>query len=193
MSDERPLSQQTLVARQQRLAPTSEEKKVLRARAMELAREAEQETAEETMEIVEFLLAHEKYGIRSSYVREICPLKELTPVPCTPHFVLGIVNVRGQVLSVIDIKKFFDLPESGLTNLNKVIILRNDKMEFGILADLILGVRSIPVSQILASLPTLTGIREQYLKGVTKEHVVILDVENLLSDKRIVVQEEVRT
>src|SRR5712692_1713421 len=169
MSDERPLSQQTRVAPQQRWSSSQEDKKkVLRARAMELAREAEQEkTAEETMEIVEFLLAHEKYGIQSSYVREVCPLKELTPVPCTPPFVLGIVNVRGQVLSVIDIKKFFDLPEKGLTNLNKVIILRNDKMEFGILADLILGVRFIPVSQIQPSLPTLTGIREHYLKGVT--------------------------
>ena len=194
MSDERPPSQQTPVAPQQRWAPTSEEKKkILRARAMELAREAEQETAEETIEIVEFLLAHEKYGIQSSYVREICPLKELTPVPCTPPFVLGIVNVRGQVLSVIDIKKFFDLPEKGLTNLNKVIILRNDKMEFGILADLILGVRFIPVSQIQPSLPTLTGIREHYLKGVTKEHVVILDVEKLLSSKTITVHEEVGT
>ena len=195
MSDERPLSQQTRVAPQQRWSSTQEDKKkVLRARAMELAREAEQEkTAEETMEIVEFLLAHEKYGIQSSYVREICPLKELTPVPCTPPFVLGIVNVRGQVLSVIDIKKFFDLPEKGLTNLNKVIILRNDKMEFGILADLILGVRFIPVSQIQPSLPTLTGIREHYLKGVTKEHVVILDVEKLLSSKTITVHEEVGT
>ena len=195
MSDERPLSQQTRVAPQQRWSSSQEDKKkVLRARAMELAREAEQEkTAEETMEIVEFLLAHEKYGIQSSYVRDICPLKELTPVPCTPPFVLGIVNVRGQVLSVIDIKKFFDLPEKGLTNLNKVIILRNDKMEFGILADLILGVRFIPVSQIQPSLPTLTGIREHYLKGVTKEHVVILDVEKLLSSKTITVHEEVGT
>lgn len=51
---------------------------------------------------------------RSEYVREIYPLKEFTPIPCTPPFVLGIINVRGQILSVIDIKKFFDLPEKGL-------------------------------------------------------------------------------
>ena len=209
MSDERSLSQQKEAAterrkkiyhhletheanRQERWELSPEEKKILRARAMELARGAEQEkAAEDSMEIVEFLLAHEKYGIESSYLREIYPLKELTLVPCTPPFVLGIINVRGEILSVIDIKKFFDLPTKGLTNLNKVIILRNDKMEFGILADFIVGVRSIPVSQIQPSLPTLTGIREQYLKGITKEHVVILDGDKLLSDKTIVVHEEV--
>lgn len=169
-------------------------KEILRARAMELAREtADGSAAEETLEVVEFLLAQERYGIESSYIREIYPLKELTPVPGTPRFVLGIINVRGQILSVIDIKKFFDLPERGLSNLNKVIILRNDTMEFGILADLIVDVRSIPASQIQPSLPTLTGIREQYLKGVTREHLVILDADRLLSDEKVVVQEEVQT
>src|SRR3990167_4187913 len=167
-----------------------EEKKILKARAKELAREArEEKTLEESMEIVEFLMAHEKYGVESSYVREIYPLKELTPVPCTPSFVLGIINVRGQILSVIDIKKFFDLPEKGLTDLNKVIILHTESMEFGILADVIIGVRNIVVGELQTSLPTLTGIREEYLKGVTKERTVILDAEKLLSDKSIVVHE----
>ncbi|MBI2998359.1 MAG: chemotaxis protein CheW, partial [Deltaproteobacteria bacterium] len=109
------------------------------------------------MEIVEFFLASEKYGVESSYVREIYPLKELTPVPCTPSFVLGIINVRGQILSVIDIKKFFDLPEKGLTDLNKVLILRNDRMEFGILADAVLSVNRASINDIQPGLPTLTG------------------------------------
>lgn len=175
------------------LTPSPEEKKqILRARAKALAREPEGEgAAQEALEIVEFLLAYERYGIESSYVREVYPLKAFTPLPCTPPFVLGIINVRGQILSVIDIKKFFDLPEKGLTDLNKVIILRDEKMEFGILADAILGVRSIPLEEIQPSLPTLTGIREEYLKGVTGERVVILDAEKLLSDKEILVHEEV--
>ena len=187
----RRLESQQINPLERRVLSTDEKKRVLRARAMKLARESESEqTVEESMEIVEFLLARERYGIESFYVREIYPLKELTPVPCTPPFVLGIINVRGQILSVIDIKKFFDLPQRGLTSVNKVIILHNDKMEFGILADVILGVRSITVSQIQPSLPTLTGIREQYLKGVTKEQMVILDAGKLLSDKKIVVHEE---
>ncbi|MHB8743450.1 MAG: chemotaxis protein CheW [Sulfuricaulis sp.] len=174
-------------------APTpAEQKKILKARAKALAQEplAEQ-IAGEQIEIVEFLLAYERYGVESSHVREIYPLKELTPVPCTPAFVLGIVNVRGQILSVIDIKKFFDLPEKGLTDLNKVIILQSGEMEFGILADAVFGVRSIPRAEMQTSLPTFTGIRENYFIGMTKERVVILDAAKLLSDRNIIVQDEV--
>lgn len=174
-------------------APSADKmKQVLKARARELARDGEKEkTAGETIEVVEFLLAYEKYGIESSYVREIYPLRELTPVPCTPPFVLGIINVRGQIVSVIDLKKFFDLPERGLTDMNKVIIVHNDKMEFGILADSILGVRPILREEIQPSLPTLTGIREEYLQGVTKEPLVVLDAARILSAKNLVVHEEI--
>lgn len=178
------------------LQKTGEEKKqqLLKARARELARgDAKEKTAGESIEVVEFLLAYETYGIESCYVREICSLKELTPIPCTPPFVLGIINVRGQIVSVIDIKKFFDLPDQGLTDLNKVLVLKNEGMEFGLLADAIVGVRSLPTCDLQSTLPTLTGIREEYLRGITKERVVILDAVKLLSDKNIVVHEEVAT
>lgn len=180
---------------EQRLTRTLEEKnEVLKARAKALARElGAKNKAEADLEVVEFLLAYEKYGIQASYVREVYPLKELTPLPGTPRFVLGMINVRGKILSVIDIKKFFDLPEKGLTDLNKVIIVYSDKMEFGILADGILGMRGIPLDDIQPSLPTLTGIREEYLKGVTSEPIVILDAEKLLSDPAIIVHEEMET
>lgn len=170
-----------------------ETRKILRARARELARETKTEkTAQESVEVVEFVLAYETYGIESSYVREIYPLKELTPVPCTPPFVLGIINVRGQILSVIDLKKLFELPEKGLTDLNKVIIIHNESMEFGILADVVLGVRAILMEEIQPPLPTLTGIREEYLIGITRERVIILDLEKLLTDKNIIVHEEIQ-
>jgi purine-binding chemotaxis protein CheW len=169
-----------------------EKKKILRARARELASTGEKEkTAGEFIEIVEFMLAYEKYGIESCYVREIHTLRELTPVPCTPPFVLGIINVRGQIVSIIDIKKFFDLPERGLTDLNKVIIIHDDTMEFGILADSILGVRTLPDEAIQAPLSTLTGIRSEYLRGVTNEPIVVLDGAKILSAKSLVVHEEV--
>jgi purine-binding chemotaxis protein CheW len=99
--------------------------------------------------------------------------------------------MRGQILSVIDIKKFFNLPEKDLTDLNKVIVVHNNKMEFGILSDSILGVRSIPIREIQPSLPTLTDIRAEYLRGVTNERLVVLDVEKIISDKKIIIYEEV--
>jgi len=171
------------------LNSSKEKSKMLKERARALAKEPKGiEEDESHLEVVEFMLAHERYALELTHIREVYPLKELTPLPGTPDFVLGIINIRGQILSIIDIKRFFDLPEKGLTNLNQVIILQSDEMEFGILADEILGTRLIPASVIQSSLPTLTGIRAEYLKGVTGDRVVILDGEKIVSDEKIVVQ-----
>jgi purine-binding chemotaxis protein CheW len=180
-------------ALERRLAPGREERQAtLRARARLLAREPKgQEEPTESLEVVEFLLAYERYAIESRFVREIYPLRDFTPLPCTPPFVLGLINVRGQIVSIIDVKKFFDLPEKGLADLNKVIVVETERMELGILADAVLGVQRVAVQDLQPSLPTLTGIRAQYLRGVTKDSLVVLDVEKILSDGRIVVDEDV--
>ena len=165
-------------------------RKILKARARVLAQEpADRHAAGETMDVLEFRLANESYCVELSYIQEVWPLKALTPVPGSPAFVLGIINVRGQVFSVIDLKKFFELPEKGLSDLNKVIIVQHNGVAFGILADAIAGVRSIAVADIQPSLPTLTGIRQEYLKGVTREQKVLLDAERLLSDESLIVNE----
>jgi purine-binding chemotaxis protein CheW len=173
--------------------PSAEEKqRIFRMRAKSLAVEpVKQAIAGMTMDVVSFLLADETYGIELGFVREIHPLKAFTPLPCTPAFVLGLVNLRGQILSVINLKKFFEIPEKGLTELNKIIVLQRDDMEFGILADVVLGVQSVPRDHIQPGLATLTGIREAYLKGITRERLVILNGERILSDKNIVVNEQV--
>ena len=145
---------------------------------------------QEQLELVEFLLAYERYALELPYVREVYPLKELTLLPDTPAFLAGIINVRGQIVSIVDLKKFFDLPEKGLTDLNKVIIVNDGPMEFGLLVDAVTGVRRIPLLEMQPPLPTLTGIHQEYLRGVTSQHLVILDAAKILADSRIIVHEE---
>jgi purine-binding chemotaxis protein CheW len=179
-------------AMERRLTPSPEQQqKILHARARLLAAggKAEAAPAHLLVEVVEFVLGPEHYGIESCHIREIHPLSEFTALPCTPAFVLGLVNVRGQILSIIDIKKLFDLPEKGLTDLNKVIVVHANQMEVGILADAIVGVRAITAEELQPALPTLTGIRAEYLKGITKDPMVVLDVEKILSDEKILVDE----
>lgn len=175
-----------------RAPDAAQTQKLLAARAQLLARQTDGgPDSGALLELIEFTLAHETYAVESRFVREIHPLRDLTPLPCTPSHVMGIVNLRGHVLSVIDIRKFFDLPERGLTDLNKLIVLTDGEMEFGILADVVVGVRAVSADAIQASLPTLSGIRADYLKGVTAERMVVLDAQKLLSDRKIVVQDEV--
>jgi len=175
------------------LTPNSEEKhQILKARAKTLAQEPKEHKEKSGyIEVVEFLLAYEKYCIESSFISEIYSLKELTILPCVPNFVLGLINIHGRILSVIDIKKFFNLPEKGLTDLNKVIVVNTDEMELGILADVVFGVQEIPIKEIQPSLATLTGVGAEYLKGVTKERTIILDIKKILADKKIIINEQV--
>jgi len=169
-----------------------EKEKILKARTKALARDVkEKELTLDYLMVAEFMLANERYGIELNKINEVCPLKDLTPVPCTPPFILGIFNVRGQIQTIIDIKKFFDLPDKGLSDLNKVIIVRTRGMEAGILADVILGIRSVPLREIQPTLPTLTDIRAEYMKGVTGDQLIVLDVEKIFSDEKIIVNEKV--
>lgn len=165
---------------------------ILRARARALARAPERAAVlPGSIEVLEFRLARESYAVEARYVREVYPLKSLTPLPCTPPFLLGIVSVRGRIEPVLDLKKFFDLPEEGLTDLHRIILVEGNDLALGLLADVIVGVRTVPVESLQASLPTLTGIRAEYLKGVTAERLVVLDLARILTDPKIIVHEEV--
>ncbi len=164
---------------------------ILKARAKALARKIEGSSREEaSLEVVCFLLGQEKYGIESRYVREVCPLNDLTLLPGAPSFVLGIVNMHGKVLSVIDIREFFDLPQRGVGDLDRLIVLQHGSMEFALFCNAILGVVEVPTSELQSGLPTLTDLRAKYLKGVTGDRVAILDGAKLLSDEKMIVREE---
>jgi purine-binding chemotaxis protein CheW len=182
----------TTAAMERVMTPGIDDKKrLLKERARTLAQEDVQVYAGlQYLEVVEFRLAGEVYGIETSYIREVYPLKELVPIPGTPPFFLGITSVRGQILSVIDIKRFFDLPDKGLTELDKVVIVRSGEVELGIRADVVLGMWSIPRGDIQPSLPTLKGVRDKYLRGITKDAVIILDIQKLLADENLIVQAE---
>jgi purine-binding chemotaxis protein CheW len=176
-----------------KMAPDREEREhMLRPPAMLLAREPELEHAHvESQDVVEFLLGVEQYAIEFKYIREIQPLRDLTPLPCVPPFVLGLINVRGQILSVIDIRTLLELPPGTVKLSSKVILVQNQKMEIGILVDDILGARAVDLQNFQPLLPTSTGLRTEFLLGVTKDSVVVLDAEMILSDSRIVVDEGV--
>jgi purine-binding chemotaxis protein CheW len=168
-----------------------EERRILRERARELAGGAqEMPLTKALLEIVEFTLGGERYAIELRGVREVCALQELTPVPCAPAFVLGIINLRGEIRVVISLKEFFGLPCNDLTDLNRIILIGDDRTEVGLIADAGGGVRGIDPDDLQASLPTLTGRRVDYLRGVTADGLVVLDAAKILSDPRLVVNHE---
>jgi len=140
---------------------------------------------------IEFLLTEELYIIDARFVVEVIPLKELTPLPCAPSFILGIINVRGKILSVVNLKPIFNLAEKGITNLNRVIILKHLDIEMGILVDEIIGRVAVFPDHLKTSMPTITGTQKDYLVGITEERAIVFNIENFLTSSGIIVNEEV--
>jgi len=171
--------------------PSSEDQLLLKTRALTLAQQPKQaELSKEFLEVIEFRLASEVYGLETTFVQEVLTLKDFTTLPGLPPFVLGIVNVRGQIFSVINLKKYFNLPEKGLGQFNILIILHNEKMEFGILVDEVFSTQSIPLDAIQTTPSTVSGIVGEYLRGVTSDFIIILDGNKILNDNRITVNQE---
>jgi len=164
---------------------------ILRERARRLARATATDGASlDDLELLEFRLADETYAVETRHVVEVHVLRDLTPLPGTPEFVRGIVNLRGHILPVFDLKKFFALPEQGLGDLHRIIVVRGADLELGLLADTVTGVTREPRAGLAATLPTLTGIGAQYLLGVNERRLVVLDLDRILADPAIVVRDE---
>jgi purine-binding chemotaxis protein CheW len=161
-----------------------------RAMAQPLPGASEESAQQASIEVLEFRLADERYAVETGFVHAVHPLRNLTELPCTPPFVLGIVNLRGHIVTVVNLKKFFGLPEQGLTDLHRIVLVGDGEIEFGLLADVSVGVRRITLSALQPALATLSGIGEQYVQGITADSLVVLDMARILGDPRMLVNEE---
>jgi purine-binding chemotaxis protein CheW len=166
-------------------------RRILEVRARAAARPPAASAGAPGREVLGFSRAAETYGIETRHVREVCKLQDLTAVPCTPSFVAGVMNLRGRIVAILDLRRFFELPALGLTELNRVIVLTGDDSELGLLADSIDAVRGVTLSDLHGGLPTLTGIRDRFLKGITGEMLAVLDGARLLADASLKVNDQV--
>ncbi len=154
-----------------------------------------QETFEST-EILEFVLnddLSQRYAVEIVYVNEVYSIKNVTMLPCTPSFIVGIMNFRGKIISVIDIRNFlgFTMEKIDADNVKKVIVINVDELEIGIAVDDILGCKDIYLSELQKNVLTITNFNTDYFKGITKERSIVLDIKNIMMDEKIIVNEDV--
>ena len=164
-------------------------RKILEERARRIA--APEKADDETgfVEVLRFQLAYQEYAIEMRFVREVVLTGEITPVPGAPPFVAGICAARGQIISLVDLRILFSLPEQGLTDLNRVIVMTDGHITFGILADTITGIGTIPAATILPPDPALLPIATGYLKGRAGNFLIVLDAARILNDPALIVED----
>ncbi|MCX6280802.1 MAG: chemotaxis protein CheW [Bacteroidetes bacterium] len=173
------------------MSPIRTEKEILKERAQKLAvlvHTDKQESAQ-NQSMVGFYLAPGHYCLESAYLREVVILKELTMIPGVPPFIQGIIIIRGQVMSLMNLRKFLDLKETGISEQNKIMIVCHKGMEIGILVDRIEGMFKIDPSSVDPALPHFGGLGAEFVKGVTREGVIVLDCAAMLESKKIIVQD----
>lgn len=171
--------------------PLAGEAELLRLRAQKLARANAEPEQREQLHLLLFTLGRETYAVESGFVEEVLPMKEITRLPCTPAFVLGIANLHGRILPVLDLKVLFALPREGGAGVRNAIVLSHGEMAFGILADGLQGIRSLSLSDLHPNLPTAMAGTHEYVRGISADQIVVLDAGKLLADPKLIVNEQV--
>jgi purine-binding chemotaxis protein CheW len=161
---------------------------ILAERAQKLSQPAARSRGIERIEVLKFRLAYQEYAIGMKYIREVVLTGGITPVPGTPEYISGICAIRGEIISLVDLRALFSISGRGLTDLNRVIVVTNGIMTFGILADYITGIDTIPANLPSAPIPVPPSGAVPYHLGMV-EGIVVLDGAALLADPRMLIDE----
>jgi purine-binding chemotaxis protein CheW len=123
---------------------------------------------EQTRQIVVFRLSREWYGIEITKVREVTRVGKMTYLPSSPEYIAGIVNLRGKILSVTDLKTMLGLPHEESTDKTRIIAVESGMVETGLLVDEVVESIEVPISKIEPPLATLPAEEAGLIEGQCK-------------------------
>jgi purine-binding chemotaxis protein CheW len=169
--------------------PASQRILVERARA--LARPLQADEPVDSNELLVIALGPEHYGVEPQLVREVLARAELTPVPGTSPWWLGVVNVRGTLYPVLDLRLYLSLPgRPEAEGAASVVLVSGAGLTIGIAVDEAVEIRRLATTAIGPALAGTTGTARGVLGGVTDDLLTVLDVESLLTDPVLVANQE---
>ncbi len=140
---------------------------------------------DEVLQWVTFKLENEIYGINVMQVQEVLRYSEIAPVPGAPLYVLGIINLRGNVVTVIDTRSRFGLDPCDVTDSTRVVVIESEKQVIGILVDSVAEVVYLKASEIDDAPNVGNEESAQFIQGVSNrdgELLILVDLDKLLSD-----------
>ena len=143
----------------------------------------------EVLEVATFTLAFERYAIETRYIAKVVRLTDFTPVPGTPAFLGGVLNLRGEILDLIDLRAFLGITGEGLTDQSRIIVLGVERNEFGIMADSVHEVITLRVDEVYEAPASIPGSGRPYLLGVTTDARIVLDGAALIRDEGLYIDQ----
>jgi purine-binding chemotaxis protein CheW len=145
---------------------------------------ATNEATSTEQQLVSFDLATESYGVDIGAVREIIRLQKITNVPRTPEFVEGVINLRGKVIPVVDLRKRFGLPVGDQSAENRIVVVDIGGQDIGVIVDAVNEVLRIFSDSVEPPSSVITTADPDYLMGIAKvdnKLLILLNLESVLS------------
>jgi len=178
---------------------TPEDKAIFHARAESLRQPLASEDVTDLIPLAVIGLNREYFGIDLKIIREFSALRVLTPVPCCPQHIVGQMNLRGDILTLVDICAALNMPPAGARNgtssdpAGKVVVVQTDTLKVGVLVDEVFDVMNLQPSEIHAVPSAVQSVSEEYLKGTApygEKMLSILDLPKILTQGALTVNEE---
>lgn len=139
---------------------------------------------DESEQLVVFHLADEFYGVDIAAVNTIIRMQEVTRIPRTPAFIEGVINLRGIIIPVIDLRKRFNLPEGNVTKASRIVVVEAAGQMIGMIVDAVAETLRLPSDAIEPPSPVIASVDSEYLRGVGKQDnrlVILLDLDKVLT------------
>ncbi|MBV9408381.1 MAG: chemotaxis protein CheW [Candidatus Eremiobacteraeota bacterium] len=138
----------------------------------------------DTIQVVSFKLGSEEYGVDIAQVQEINRMVAITHVPRAPQFMEGVINLRGQLIPIIDLRTRFAMPRAEHTKNTRIVVTEIGTKRVGMVVDSVSEVLRLPVEQIEAAPEMITGVDTEYIRGVGKIEdrlIILLDLARIIS------------
>jgi len=138
----------------------------------------------EERQLVVFRLGAELYGVDIARVHEIIRLQSITRVPRAPSFVEGVINLRGKVIPVVDLRRRFGLPTGEHTRATRIVVVEIGDQVVGIIVDSVSEVLRVSAATVEPPSPVVAGVDSEYLHGIAKlpeRLVILLDLDRVLA------------
>ncbi|MDQ2681143.1 MAG: chemotaxis protein CheW [Candidatus Eremiobacteraeota bacterium] len=148
------------------------------------AQSENQQFSGEVVQVVSFRLGNEEYGVDISQVQEIIRMVEITHVPRAPRFMEGVINLRGQLIPIIDLRTRFSMTRQEHTKSTRIVVTEIGSKRVGMVVDAVSEVLNIPIENVEDAPEMVAGIGTEYIQGVGKvadRLIILLDLTMVIS------------
>ena len=154
---------------------------ILKRRAVQLARPIERPSVPPGQQYVLFVLGRERLACPIEYVDEVFQLKSVLTVPGTPPYVVGIVSIRGMLVTVVDLKHLLNLHEKSVMGSDRALIINGQGFQVAVLTDDVSGLEFIADEEIQRESPLVGHIPSSYVEGITRNGTIIVNCRRLFT------------